>query len=161
PVDIAVDKLPASSGGVISAARRDPDGRGIRIALGQRAMMNHMAVAEKLFIDLLPPDWTGLPPGLPRDVIEELARRTRQADKRLRRTRVLPRRTKMTSIRVRVASQPTFPRYVFDLPELIGVAANTGKDKLTLTFDAVLKLDLADAKATLPPVISAIDAEVE
>ena len=74
---------------------------------------------------------------------------------------MLARQTKQTPIRVRVASQPTFTRYVFDLPELIGVAANNGKDRLTLTFDALLKFDLADAKAALPPVIASIDSEVE
>src|SRR6185436_10169569 len=51
--------------------------------------------------------------------------------------------------------------YVFDLPELIGVSADNGRDKLTLTFDAMLKFDLADAKATLPASISAIDSETE
>ena len=57
--------------------------------------------------------------------------------------------------------QPTFTRYVFELPELIGVSADNTKDKLTLTFDALLRFDLADAKATLPPVIEAIDSELD
>src|SRR5216684_2255101 len=86
-----------------------------------------LAAAERLYVDLLPDTWTGLPPGLPREVIDELARRAREAEKKVRAQRVLARQTKLTPIRVRVASQPTFTRYVFDLPELIGVAANNGK----------------------------------
>jgi hypothetical protein len=65
----------------------------------------------------------------------------------------------MAPIRVRAITQPTFTRYVFDLPELIGVSADNARDKLTLTFDAMLRFDLADAKATLPPVIESVDSE--
>src|SRR5262245_20409688 len=67
----------------------------------------------------------------------------------------------MVPIRVRVARQPTFTRYIFDLSELIGVSAHNDKDRLTLTFDALLRFDLADAKATLPPVITAIESEID
>ena len=161
PVDVNVDKLAANAPGYVSAARRDPDGKAIRIALARKVTVNSMAAAERLFVDLLPDPWTGLPPGLPREVIDDLAKRARDADRKLRQQRVLARQAKMLPIRVRVASQPTFTRYIFDLPELIGVAAHNDKDRLTLTFDALLKFDLADAKATLPPVIASIDSEIE
>ena len=161
PVDVAVERISTNVPGFVSAARRDPDGKGLRIALARKATVNSMAAAERLFVDLLPDTWTGLPPGLPRDVIEDLARRAREADRKVRQQRVLVRQSKMTPIRVRVASQPTFTRYVFELPELIGVAANNSKDKLTLTFDALLKFDLADAKAAMPGVIGAVDTEID
>ena len=161
PIDVNVDKLAANAPGYVSAARRDPDGKAIRIALARKVTVNSMAAAERLFVDLLPEPWTGLPPGLPREVIDDLAKRAREADRKLRQQRVLARQAKMLPIRVRVASQPTFMRYIFDLPELIGVAAHNDKDRLTLTFDALLKFDLADAKATLPPVIASIDSEIE
>jgi hypothetical protein len=159
PIDFNVDKLAANAPGYVSAARRDPDGKAIRIALARKVTVNSMAAAERLFVDLLPDPWTGLPPGLPREVIDDLAKRARDADRKLRQQRVLARQAKMLPIRVRVASQPTFTRYIFDLPELIGVAAHNDKDRLTLTFDALLKFDLADAKATLPPVIASIDSD--
>jgi hypothetical protein len=79
PVDVAVDRLSSNSGGYIAAARRDPDGKAIRLAVARKVTMNSMAAAERLFVDLLPDNWTGLPPGLPRDVIEDLARRAREA----------------------------------------------------------------------------------
>ncbi len=161
PVEIALDRLAASAGGTISAVRRDPDGRAIRIALARKVTVNAMPAVERLFVDLLPQTWTGLPPGLPREVIEELSRRAREADKKLLQQRLLVRQSKMMPIRVRVAAQPLFTRYVFELPELIGVAANNAKDKLTLTFDALLKFDLADAQATLPAVVGAIDSEID
>jgi tetratricopeptide (TPR) repeat protein len=161
PVAITVDKLAVGAQGYISAARRDPDGRAIRIALARKVTVNSMAAAERLFVDLLPEGWTGLPPGLPREVIEDLARRAREADKKLRQQRVLVEASKVRSIRVRVATLPTFTRYVFELPELIGVASDNQKDKLTLTFNGLLKFDLADAKANLPAVIGAVDTVLD
>jgi hypothetical protein len=80
PVDIAVDRLAANASGYVAAARRDPDGKAIRLALARKVTMNSMAAGERLFVDLLPEGWAGLPPGLPRDVIEELARRARDAE---------------------------------------------------------------------------------
>jgi hypothetical protein len=77
PVDVAIDRISSHAGGYVSAARRDPDGKGIRIALARKVTLNSMAAGERLFVDLLPDSWIGLAPGLPRDVIEELARRAR------------------------------------------------------------------------------------
>jgi tetratricopeptide (TPR) repeat protein len=161
PVAISVDKLAAGSGGYITAARRDPDGTGIRLAVARKVTMNSMAAAERLFVDILPDTWSGLPPGLPREVIEALSQRARDADKKLREQRALVRTNKMTPVRVRVARQPTFTRYVFDLPTLIGVVTSNDASKLTLTFDSLLKFDLADARATLPAVIGSIDTDIE
>ena len=83
----------------MSAARRDPDGKGIRIALARKVTMNSMTAGERLFVDLLPDTWTGLAPGLPRDVIDELARRAREAERRVRQQRALAEQNKMAPIR--------------------------------------------------------------
>ena len=159
PVDVNVDKLGASADGYIGAARHDPDGKAVRIALGRKVTVNSMAAGERLFVDLLPDTWTGLPPGLPREVIEELARRAHDAEKKVRQERASDRDRKAATIRVRIATQPTFTRYIFGLPEPIGVAAENGKDKLTLTFSAALIFDLADARADLPRLVQSIDSE--
>jgi tetratricopeptide (TPR) repeat protein len=159
PVDINVDRLSAE--GYISAARRDPDGRGIRIALARKMTVNPMAAGERLFVDLLPNTWTGMAPGLPREVIDDLARRARDAEKMVRLKSNAARQAKMVSIRVRATHQPTFSRYTFELPAPIGVASDMGRDRLTLTFDTLLKFDLADAQASLPASIQSIDSEVD
>src|SRR5690349_14291120 len=87
PVDIAVDRVSANSGGYVAAARRDPDRKAIRFALARKVTMNTIAAAEKVFVDLLPEGWSGMAPGLPRDVIEELARRARDAERKTRQQR--------------------------------------------------------------------------
>src|SRR5262245_3440031 len=161
PVEVAVDRLSVNANGYVGAARRDPDGKAVRIALSRKVTVNSTAAAERLFVDLLPEGWTGLAPGLPREVVEELGRRAREAERKLRQQRTLARQKQAAPIRVRAVAQPTFTRYVFELPELIGVAADNGKDRLTLTFDAPLRFDLADVKATLPAAIKSVDSEPE
>ena len=161
PVDVPVDRLSVNGQGYISAARRDPDGKAVRIALARKVTMNSMAAGERLFVDLMPDGWVGLPPGLPREVIEDLTKRARDAERKQRQQRTIARQTAAPPSRVRVVVQPTFTRYVFDLPELTAVAADNAKDKLTLTFDSTVTFDLADAKAALPPSVASIESEAE
>ena len=155
--DIDLDRLVAAGSEYISAARRDPDGRGLRVALTRQVTVNSMLAGDRLFVDLLPDTWTGAPPPLPQDIVEDLARRAREADKKMRQEKAAERRPPVAA-RVRVARQPTFSRYVFELPELIAVSSQRAGDKLTLTFDAVVKFDLADVKSALPPTVQAINS---
>jgi tetratricopeptide (TPR) repeat protein len=161
PVDIAVDRVSANSSGYVAAARRDPDRKAIRFALARKVTMNSISAAERVFVDLLPEGWSGMAPGLPREVIEELARRAREAERKTRQQRAIARQAPSAPIRLRVAMQPTFTRYIFDFPELVAAAADNNKDKLTLTFDGAYKFDLADAVAALPPMVSSISSELE
>ncbi len=161
PIDVSVDRLATQAPDYIGAARRDPDGKAIRVALAQKLKVNSMSAGEKFFVDLLPDSWVGAPPGLPQDVVEELARRAREAERLMRQERQMAERKKPAPVRVHVATQPTFTRYVFNLPDQTSVSADSAKDRLTLTFDAPLKFDLADAQAALPRAIGAINSELE
>jgi tetratricopeptide (TPR) repeat protein len=161
PIDVNVDRLREGAPDYIGAARRDPDGKAVRLALSRRVTMNSMVAGDRLFVDLLPDSWSGLPPGLPREVIEELARRARDAEKKLRVEHPAEGDRTIPLIRVRVASQPTFTRYMFQLSEPTSVAADNRKDKLTLTFNGTLNFDLADAQATLPATLQSIDSELD
>ncbi|MGZ5864315.1 MAG: tetratricopeptide repeat protein [Xanthobacteraceae bacterium] len=160
PVDVAVDRI-ATSSDYFSAARRDPDGGGVRIALKQKLRANSMVAGERLFVDLLPESWTGDPPSLPQEVIEDLSKRMREAEKRVREQKALEREKVIPTSRVRISNQPTFTRYIFELPELVSVNANRAKDKLTLTFGTPLKFDLGDVKVMQPPLVEALDVKIE
>ena len=161
PVAIAVDRLNAAASDYISAARLDPDGISIRIALARKIKVNSMPAAERLYIDLLPEAWSGLLPGLPREVIEELANRALAAESQLRKQRFTAKTQKPAAIRVKVATQPTFTRYVFAMPDVANVVPESADGKLTLEFDQPIKWDLADARAAMPPTLRSIDAEVD
>jgi tetratricopeptide (TPR) repeat protein len=161
PIDVAVDRLPELAPEYIGTARRDPDGTAIRVALTADIAVNTMGAGEKVFVDLLPPNWNGPPPPMPMDVVNELAKRARDAELKLQRERQLTQAKYTAPIRVHVASLPTFTRYVFDVTGETGVAADRSKDRLVLNFSAPLTFDLADAQAALPAGVQAIDSELE
>lgn len=158
-IDISVDPIPLAAGRYVGAARRDPDGTAIRLALNRKVTVNSMAAGEKLFVDLLPEGWSGLPPGLPQEVVEELAKRAREAEKRARQQLRAGQVRMLPPVRVHVGVQPTFTRYTFPLPQLIAVATDRADERMSFTFDAPLKFDLADAQSALPPMIASIDAQ--
>src|SRR6185437_1467925 len=124
PVAIALDSLSSGAADYISAARLDPDGTAIRIALKRPIKLNATPVAEQLFVDLLPANWSGIMPGLPSDVVLGLAHRALEAERQLRLQRVTAKENKEKKpqeFRVKVATQPTFIRYVFAMPDLANV----------------------------------------
>ena len=162
PIDVSVDRLATQIPDYVGAARRDPDGKGIRVALSQQVKVNATPAAEKLFIDLLPASWSGQPPSLPPEVIADLARRAREADRLERKDRqaVAQQRATAEPVRVHVATQPTFTRYIFAIPANTSVSNDRVKERLTLTFDAPIKFDLADVVAALPRAIGGVDTEL-
>jgi tetratricopeptide (TPR) repeat protein len=161
PVAVSVGYLSNNASDIISAARVDPDGTAIRIALKHEVRLNTIPVAERLYVDLLPTTWAGVLPGLPADVVKELADRALAAERQLRLQRLAPKSEKPLATRVKVAVQPTFTRYVFTMPDAANVVPDRGDGKLTLEFDQPIKWDLADARAGLPPTLKSVDTEVE
>lgn len=161
PVDVGVERLSTSAPDYISAARRDPDGTAIRIALARKVKVNTIPAAERFYVDLLPENWAGLLPGLPQEVIDDLARRTREAERLLQKHKLIAKPKAPPLLRVRVARLPTFVRYVFEMPDTANVVPQQSEGKLTLNFDDVIKWDLADAKASMPPTLESIDTEAD
>jgi hypothetical protein len=161
PISVTVDRLSAQAPDYVAAARRDPDGKAVRIALARKLKVNSIVAGRKFFVDLMPDTWTAAPPSLPQDVIDELARRAREATRLERLEHLAAQQKKVAPVRVRVATQPTFTRYVFALPDQTSVTADRAADRLTLVFDAPIKFDFGDADAELPAAIAVIKSEVE
>ncbi len=161
PVAISVDRLSGLASDYISAARIDPDGKSIRIALVHKVKLDSIPAAEQLFIDLLPETWKGMLPSLPRETIEDLAKRALEAERQLRLERITTKAEKKPdAIRVKVATQPTFTRYVFAMPDLANVVPENANGKLTLEFDQPIKWDLSDAKVAMPPTLRSVEADL-
>jgi len=159
PVDVSIERLATQLPDYVGGARRDPDGKAVRLALKRSVTVNAMPAGEKYFVDLLPEGWSGLPPGLPQDVVDALVRRARDAEKLAERERRLVVLEKLPPVHVHVATQPTFTRYVLDVPEQIAVAVERTDQAVTLTFEVPLKFDLGDAVAALPATVSAIEPQ--
>src|SRR5215471_13351421 len=161
PVALAVERLNVNAPDYIGAARRDPDGSAIRLALTRKVKLNTIAAAERLYVDLLPEAWKGPMPGLPQEVVDELVRRARDAERQLHQQRAEDKKKKPPVVRVKVATQPTFVRYVFTMPGTVNVIPERADGRLTLNFDQQVAWDLADAKASLPPTLKSIESEVD
>src|SRR3982074_2930144 len=161
PVDIPVDKLSEAVPDYVGSVRRDPDGPGIRLSLAGKATTNTMTAGERIFVDLLPDSWSGQPPALPLEVVRELAERARAAERALRQQRATAEANKRPPIRVRASVQPTFIRFVFEMPDGLGVSSVLNDQKLTLLFNALLTFDLADAKVAAPSNIASINQKIE
>src|SRR3954453_3077478 len=160
-VDIPVDRVPEGAPDYVNSARRDPDGGAIRLSLARRVTVNTMNAGERTFIDLLPEGWKGPPPSLPMDVVKELAERARVAERALRAQRAAAESKKRPQIRVRASVQPTFVRFVFEMPDGVGVSSVLNEQKLTLAFNANLHLDLADAVVAAPPNVASIKQKAD
>ncbi|GGE84760.1 hypothetical protein GCM10007285_10440 [Stappia taiwanensis] len=151
-VRTSVDHVPVKLPGFISIARRDPDGSALRFALTGDHRINTMEAGEKLFIDLLPSNWQGMPPGLPDDVVRELARRAEAAIRRARaleqgrlRGQVEPR------VDLRIGTHPTFTRLAFEWNLAFDSAFVREGDLVKVTFNHPVDLDLGQLRAHLPP----------
>jgi len=149
-------RLPGQMSSYVAAARRDPDGRAIRIALSQPVSVNTMEAGEKLFVDLLPADWVGVPPGLPAEVVAELARRAEEAEERRRQQEILDRFLKSKPVELRITSLPTFTRFVFVWDGIPEARIERSVEKAQITFDRPARIDLSGVKSRLPPYISDI-----
>ncbi|WP_164934499.1 tetratricopeptide repeat protein [Bradyrhizobium zhanjiangense] len=161
PVDVPVDRVPEGAPDYVNSARRDPDGGAIRLSLARRVTVNTMNAGERTFIDLLPEGWKGPPPSLPMEVVKELAERARVAERALRAQRAAAEAKKRPQIRVRASVQPTFVRFVFEMPDGVGVSSVLNEQKLTLAFNANLNFDLADAVVAAPPNVASIKQKAD
>ncbi len=161
PVDIPVDKLSDAVPDYVGSARRDPDGTAIRLSLSRRATVNTMTAGERIFVDFLPDSWTGPPPALPAAVVRELAERARAAERALRAQLAANAAKKRPPVRVRASVQPTFVRFVFEMPDGVSVSSVLNDQMLTLQFTSVLNFDLADAKVAAPPNIASISQRAD
>jgi len=161
PIDVPIDKLSDAVPDYVGSARRDPDGGAIRLALQRKVTVNSMSAGERLYVDMMPEGWKGAPPSLPQDVLKELSDRARAAEKALRQQRSTLAAKSKAPIRVRAAVQPTFVRFVFEMPDGVGVNSTLSEQKLSLLFTAPLTFDLADAKLAAPPNISGITQKMD
>jgi outer membrane biosynthesis protein TonB len=160
-VDIPVDKLSDAAPDYVGSARRDPDGSAIRLSLSRKVTINTMTAGERVFVDMLPDSWKGPPPNLPPEVVRELSERARAAERALRLQRATAEAKKRALIRVRASVQPTFVRFVFEMPDGVGVSSVLNDQKLSLLFNAALAFDLADAKVAAPANIASINQKIE
>lgn len=162
PANVVMPDLSADLPEFVAAARTDPDNRGIRIGLKDTFTVNKTEAGESLYLDILPEDWTGIEPGLPRYVVERLSQRAREA------ARVAEQKRKVEFARLnpptsalRVGRHPTFLRLVIDWSIDVKADFNFEAPYGELAFDWPVPIDLFAAVADLPAELVSISNEFD
>lgn len=160
-VEVDVAELADRLSDYIVVARADPDKTGVRFALAQEVKINKIEAAEKLFIDLLPRSWKGLPPSLPQEVIEELELRAEEASI-VAREKILQRelKKKKNHLVVRYGELPTFTRLFFDWKLNVETKMERNGKIVTLRFNHYAQPIIKDLKTTPPKYLKKIDYKV-
>ncbi len=162
PVALETEGVRERLPGYVQAVRRDPDGTALRMSLSRKLTANVMEAGDKLFVDLLPDGWRGLPPGLPQSVVDDLAKRARDAEKNARTKRAEPIEMPVVSVvRLLVSTAPTFSRFAFELPNPIPIAIEREGQEVRLHFNAPVRIDLGSARAQLPKGVVGLDVAFE
>lgn len=145
----------------LSVARIDPDGRGLRMGLRSSFNFNRIEAGEKLFIDLLPANWQGMPPALPQDIVDELAERARLAAIRAEQERKAAGVAELKpSAEIRVGRNPTFMRVQFNWSVPTTAKFVQMGELGMIAFEWPVGIDVSALAVDLPPEIGSIESGV-
>ena len=164
PVAVNTDAFLRQMPNTVAMVRLDADGKSLRFGLKVDFRLNAQQAENALYVDLLPPNWSGPPPSMPADVVArveaaEVARAKIAADQKLARERgVVDPVAPLPALNVRVAKHDGMTRLVFDWnqPVLYSLAQQDGS--ATITFDRTAKVALAQIRVNPPPLIQSISA---
>lgn len=155
---IRAEKLAAELASLVSVVRRDPDEMGLRLALAAPFRTNVLEAGERVFIDLLPPNWAGLPPGLPPEVVAELAERARAAEAKVK--EASRRKADPKPVTVRLARLANLTRLVFEPQPGSGTRVKESQGALELAFEGATSLEEGDGKPRLAPGVKSYGSAV-
>lgn len=164
PFDVDVEQFLRQMPQMVALARRDADGKTLRLGLKFDYYLNVRHVENSLFVDLLPSTWSGAPPALPVDVVARIkavaaAKAQVEAEaKKARESGIVEPNAPGPELSVRVARQDGMTRLVFDWnqPVLYSLAQQDGS--ATITFDRSAKVALAQIRVNPPPYLKSISA---
>lgn len=151
PIELLLNDVAVALPNYISVARVDPDGRGVRFGLRTALNINHMEAGEKLFVDLMPPTWQGLPPGLPPEVVADLAKRAKEAERIAEQKRKADEAKRLNPVAsLRVGRNPTFLRVEFNWNVDTKADFSVKDATAFVDFEWPVPVDLYSLKADLP-----------
>ena len=161
PIQTLLVDIPAILPDYVTVARLDPDRTGVRLGLKGAFQINTIEAGETLFIDILPSGWTGMLPGLPIEVVQELARRARDNAidaERQRKADLVA--TGDPAVTFSLGRNPTFIRLQFNWNLDTSARFDFEAPEGVLHFALPLPIDLFDLKADLPPEIVIVSNEI-
>lgn len=161
PIEASLPDVGLILADYVSIARVDPDKRGIRFGLRTKLNVNKLEAGEQLYLDLLPMTWQGLPPGLPPEVVANLAERAKHAaelaaiQSKAQRAKDLKPKAKL-----RVGRTPTFVRLEFEWTVPTEAKFVLDGSKGDLLFDWPVPIDLYAFKVDMPPEVMTAENDV-
>jgi len=160
PLAVFLPDISGTLAQYVAISRVDPDKRGIRFGLTNIFNVNSLEAGEQLYVDFLPDNWQGLPPGLPAEVVAELARRAQDAAA----VAELQRRIEFTRVnnptaKVSVGRHPTFTRLTFDWSEDTSYEFNFADGVANLEFFWPVELDFYPLISNMPAEFVSIQSE--
>lgn len=156
-VDLVLPDVGTTMPNYLSVARVDPDRRGLRVGLKNTYNFNHIEAGEKLFVDLMPSSWQGMPPPLPQEIVDELAERARQAAIKAEQDRKARMAAELNpTAKVRIGTAATFTRIQFDWS--VPTDANfVQKGELgAINFEWPVEIDVSQIIDQLPEQLASI-----
>jgi hypothetical protein len=153
------ERLTRELSSYLTQVRHDPDGLGLRLALTQPWRTNVLEAAEKVFIDLLPLNWSGLLPALPPEVVDALARRAREAEAKAGENARHRQGRQPRAIGVRVARLPTLTRLVFEQVGGVPVSLHGSGPEIEVKVDALASIELGAARTQVGSAVRKIEAD--
>ncbi len=152
------ERLSEELAGYVAAVRRDPDGTGLRLALQKPVRANVQLAGERVFVDLLPDSWKGLPPPLPQDVVADLARRARVAEEALQARAPVP---LPKALALDLAHLPTLTRFSLRLPDEISATMTEEGAATRLRVAGRYTIDAGAVRGRPRPGVSSLATDAD
>jgi tetratricopeptide (TPR) repeat protein len=160
-IDLLLPDVAATLPDYVSVARVDPDQKGLRFGLRTTLNVNRIEAGEKLYIDLLPTSWQGLPPALPPEVVAELALRAKEAALNAERIRKAREAQEIKPVAdVRIGLNPTFMRVQFNWSVATKGIFKIEGNVASVDFDWPVPVDMLDLQTSLPKEIESVENAV-
>ena len=144
----------------VALARQDGDKGTIRLALTTDFWLDTKQAENSVYVDLMPPSWSGKPPPLPADVqarldaAREKKRAEEEAELAAKALGVEKPTIEEPGLAVRVAAREGMTRLVFDWNQPVLYSLVEREGLATITFDRSARVDLAPLRADPPPYLS-------
>lgn len=142
----------------VAVVRRDPDGSAMRLALQRPYRINVQDAGERVFVDLLPDNWSGFPPPLPAEVVADLARRAAAAEASLKARNPAP---PPRPLSLELSHGPARTRLSLRVPAGTEAVFAPAETATRLTLPGAWRLDDHSLRGRLDPAIGRIAVETE
>lgn len=160
PFDADMEEFVRQMPRYVALARQDGDNGTIRLALTTDFWLDTKQAENSVYVDLMPPGWSGKPPPLPADVrarlaaAEEKKRAEEEAALAAKALGVEKPTPEKPGLAVRVAVREGMTRLVFDWNQPVLYSLVERQGLATITFDRAARVDLAPLRADPPPYLS-------